>query len=656
VIKIFRDPADRLINGAAILVVTIAALVIAGWLFDVAALRTLLPVWDPMAPLSAVMLILLSAAIAWTRPRRAWANAALLICAVLAIAVFFEQLFGWNLWVQDATSLFDRRPGAPILELPDLDTATATMILIAALLFWRTPVARLHAVGDVFVVFIVVICLEVLLAHSYNSAIAAEGSGFRQIAAHTTLSMMILAFAATPLRPTPGLYAAMRGSAQSAVQLRRLLPATIVFCAIIGLLHVMALHARLDTDPDLAAWTVAAAVTGLAVLLFITSADMRKVEASMARRQIELLAAKSQAEAASEAKGRFMAVMGHELRTPLTAIIGYANLLDEGLAGPQSQEGKNYVDRIRASGWHLVGLIDAVLLYTSGKTPAEGVEQQRVEVAELVRTTAQMFEEEAQRKSLALHVAAGEPAWVISDLRKLRQIIINLLDNALKFTEQGQVDVRVHAREQTVVIDIIDTGIGIGPAHMEHIFEAFQQVDATHTRTRGGMGLGLALTRQLADQIGAQLTAKSSLEGSTFTITLPRAEQHASRAVGLNGARVLVVDDEAGVRRIMVRTLTRYGGEVTQAESAQEAIGIINQNGGFDVLVTDISMPGMTGIQMAQHLKAGSFTSPILFVTGAELDREDQAAIAELGGRLLRKPFDMVELVKEVQQMAESRS
>ncbi|HEY0305402.1 MAG TPA: ATP-binding protein [Longimicrobiales bacterium] len=650
-IRAFRDPADRVVNGAAILVSALALVVlVGGWLLDIEPLRTLAPTWSAMAPLTAILLILISVAIVWFERRPALANVVIAGTALLSLTTLAEYFFDLRV-MQAVTAIFVRSDNT-LLELPAPDSAAAFLIMTMALSCYRTGRARLHDFADVVVVLIGFVCLQVLMAYAYNLVATSSWRGFRQIAPHSTLSAMLLAFAATARRPSMGLYSALRGDTQSALQLRRLLPATLVSFVILGWLYVIGVRENVAAMPDLVAWTVVGGAVVLAVLLFITSADMRQAEATVRRRQEELVEAKRAAEEASEAKSRFMAVMSHELRTPLTAVIGYANLLDEGLAGEQSAEAKGYADRIRASGWHLVGLIDAVLLYASGKAPAGEMRDQRVDVGELIAATAQTFEHEATRKGLELRVVVPEPAWVITDLRKLRQIITNLLSNALKFTDRGGVDLRAYTRGGKVMIVVSDTGIGISPSHMPHIWEPFRQADASHTRTRGGMGLGLALTQQLADQIGAQLSVQSILgSGSTFSIELPQAEADDVRAISLNGARVLVVDDEAGVRRIMARTLTRYGGEVTQAQSGAEALERIKQ-GEFDVLVTDISMPEMTGIQLVRRVKALHVPSPVLFVTGAELDDEDLAHIAELNGKLLRKPFDMAELAKTVQLLA----
>ncbi len=646
---------ERIVVACAGAVVGFASLVLAGgWFLNIEKLRAPSQLWSAMAPFTAVMLILLGLGIIWFERRRTTSVILLAIAAAIAAATLAEHLLGVSVGIQTATTALGKlhRLGQP--ELPDPDTCLGVLMLVLALACARTRARDLHDFADVLATVVGIVCMQVLVAYAYNIANTSGFRGFRQIAPHSTLSLILLAFALTARRPTPGLFAAMTGGAQSASLLRRLLPVTMVLCLIIGWLHVLAVRERVASSmPELVAWTVTATVVVLALLLFVTSAELRKAETTVQHRQEELISARIAAEAASEAKSRFMAVMSHELRTPLTAVIGYTDLLGDGVAGKLTDDTRGYLQRIRASGWHLAGLIDAVLLYAGEKMPADDTRIVRLDVGELVRDVVGMFETQARDKGLALELdAASSAIFVNTHERMLRQILINLLSNAIKFTERGRIRVQVRAHEQHAVIDVTDSGIGIEAEHLARLWEPFHMADASHTRTRSGMGLGLALTHQLAEQLGARVAVQSTPgDGTTFTLELPRAEAAETARVQLTGVRILVVDDETAVLRIMARTLARYGGEITQAESAPQALAAVAGNA-FDVVVTDISMPGMTGIELASTLKAQQYPAPILFVTGAELNADEHAAIRALGGHLLKKPFDMVELGRRVQQLA----
>ncbi|HEX8393319.1 MAG TPA: ATP-binding protein [Longimicrobium sp.] len=230
------------------------------------------------------------------------------------------------------------------------------------------------------------------------------------------------------------------------------------------------------------------------------------------------------AEAADRAKGDFLATMSHELRTPLNAIIGYEELLEEGLFGPVTEAQQAQLRRIRDSAGHLRGLVDEVLTLSRAESGRETAAVEAVQVAAVVRAAAEMTERDAAAKGLRFSVAAPPPELVMqSDAGKLRQILLNLLGNAVKFTERGEVRLAVRQEGAEVVFEVHDTGIGMSAEALPHIFDAFWQVEQSRTRSYGGSGLGLAVSKRLAGLLGGTLTAASTPgEGSTFTLRLPK--------------------------------------------------------------------------------------------------------------------------------------
>ena len=227
---------------------------------------------------------------------------------------------------------------------------------------------------------------------------------------------------------------------------------------------------------------------------------------------------------ANESKANFLATMSHELRTPLTAIIGYEELLAEGISGSVNDAQRQQLGRIKVSAKQLLALIEQILLYARVEAGQESVDLEEVPAKELVDDAIATVAPMAQDKHLSLTSEAIEPTLTIrTDKGKLRQILINLLDNAVKFTERGGGTVRAYARGTDVVFEVQDTGIGIAPKHLDHVFEAFWQVEQTKTRTAGGSGLGLSTTRRLAKLLGGEITVESQLQaGSTFRLVLPK--------------------------------------------------------------------------------------------------------------------------------------
>ena len=227
---------------------------------------------------------------------------------------------------------------------------------------------------------------------------------------------------------------------------------------------------------------------------------------------------------ANESKANFLATMSHELRTPLTAIIGYEELLAEGIAGEVNDAQRQQLDRIKVNARQLLALIEEILLYARVESGRESVRLEEVRAKELVDDAIIAVAPMAQTKHLSLTAEAIAPTLTLTtDSRKLRQMLINLIENAVKFTEHGSVTVRAFARGTDVVFEVQDTGIGIAPENLEHVFEAFWQVEQTKKRKAGGSGLGLSTTRRLAKLLGGEVTVESQLHvGSTFRIVLPK--------------------------------------------------------------------------------------------------------------------------------------
>ena len=257
---------------------------------------------------------------------------------------------------------------------------------------------------------------------------------------------------------------------------------------------------------------------GLPQLLFAQQlADRAALAADNARLYDEAMRA-------SEAKSAFLAVMSHELRTPLTAIIGYTELLAEGLFGPVSAEQRLQLGRVRESSEHLLHIVEEVLHYARLDARREHAEFEQVEVESLLDQAMTLIRPLAERKGLALHVEGPpERAQWRSDPGRVRQILVNLLGNAVKFTERGEVRLMASVRDELVVFEVHDTGPGIPAAMLDRIFEPFWQADQRFTRQQPGSGLGLSVTRELATLLGGGVDVRSSVGvGSTFTVWLPR--------------------------------------------------------------------------------------------------------------------------------------
>jgi len=239
--------------------------------------------------------------------------------------------------------------------------------------------------------------------------------------------------------------------------------------------------------------------------------------------------ARVEAESAMRAKGDFLAVMSHELRTPLTSILGYQELLADGISGPVTELQRQHLSRIEASALHLLGLIDELLTFSRLEAGRESINLETVRVATVLDAAAALVAPLAAAKSLPVIIdpvpASGDGELsTMTDCMKLQQVLVNLLSNAIKFTEHGSVTMSARADHKQLVIDVRDTGIGIAAEYLERIFEPFRQVEQHSTRRAGGTGLGLSVSRQLLTLLGGTLDVDSALgKGSVFSVRLPLA-------------------------------------------------------------------------------------------------------------------------------------
>jgi signal transduction histidine kinase len=252
-------------------------------------------------------------------------------------------------------------------------------------------------------------------------------------------------------------------------------------------------------------------------------AALRQALQDRSRAEVALLEAKDQAENAARVKSEFLALMSHELRTPLNAILGYQDLLEHGVGGELGAEQRAYLSRMRSCSQQLLRLIDQVLSLSRIEATAIELDRKVVDVRAVAHETVSLIEPSAMRRGLTLDVSGTtRELTVLTDAGAVRQILLNLLTNAMKFTEAGGIRVKIASHDAVATVEVIDSGIGIRAEDQDRIFEPFVQVESVLSRRYGGSGLGLAVSRDLARTLGGDLTVQSELgRGSTFTLSLP---------------------------------------------------------------------------------------------------------------------------------------
>lgn len=387
--------------------------------------------------------------------------------------------------------------------------------------------------------------------------------------------------------------------------------------------------------------------------------DFNQMVDSIKESQHSLAEARERADAANRAKSLFLANMSHEIRTPMTAILGYTELLENPALNQQERE--RYLSVVQQNGDALMALISDVLDLSRIEAGQMKVERQLCALPLLMKELIYSHTLKAEEKGVALKLdyLTSVPQDISTDPFRLKQILGNLIGNAIKFTDQGEVVVKVRFEEglqPCLHVAVQDSGIGMSESDLQQVFEPFSQADDSHTRRYGGSGLGLAIARQLVHSMNGDISASSAPgQGSVFSVhvmvavspqtkrLLPQdalAEEIRSQQLPAMqvGGRVLLVEDNDVNRLLVQRILSRAGIEVVEATQGEEAVALMEQDGEFDLVILDMQMPVMDGYVAAGAMRDRGYEGPILALTANVMAEDRRRCLAAGCDDFLGKP------------------
>lgn len=379
---------------------------------------------------------------------------------------------------------------------------------------------------------------------------------------------------------------------------------------------------------------------------------------------LALQEAKDIAEAANNAKSRYLAGLSHELRTPLNVLLGYAQLLSQDDKIPTRQ--RETLSIVKRNGEHLADLIEGLLEISKIEAGRLTLQRDEVNLKAILQQLVDMFQMQATQKNIQfIYLTKGNiPDYVSTDKQRLRQILINLISNAIKYTERGSVTFEVNYRSQVATFTVTDTGTGISQENQELIFKPFEQVRNNHTKAIGGTGLGLTISKSLAELMGGEITLSSALgQGSKFSFRLMLLSIHReqsepkftkTKAIGYEGRRqnLLVIDDDDNQRRLMHDLLEPLGFNFYNAPDAEKGFKILADTK-IDLVLLDVQMPIINGWEMVKQLREQRYLMPVVMVSANARDAEFNLQAEGYHNDYLAKPLDFDTLLDTVGRLLE---
>ena len=524
-------------------VVILGAFVLAGWALDLTVV-TQASRGFPMIPLAALCFVLGGGSlITAVRAQRSATTEAIqqtlaALVGTIAVITLYEYARGSGTGI-DLLLFGDKLVDMPWNPPGRIPINSAATLLLFALALLSIPHDRRQRDlrAQMFATPALLVPLVALLGYVFGVKGMYSLSYSSGMAVPTAIGHIVLGVGILFANRERGVPALLMDEGAAGLLTRRLLPAALIAPVVLGLVRLAGETAGFyETEFGVSLFTVSSIVTFVVLVLWsaraLRESDKERVDLLAMEKNARAIAEKARAEAetaraeaerANTIKTDFLAVMSHELRTPLTAIMGYEELLSDGITGPVTELQRQQLGRINASARHLLGLIDEILTFARVDVGREQVRWESLSVNHTLSAAASLIEPMASAKKLKYTIELLDEDQVIqTDPTKFRQMLVNLLSNGVKFTEKGEVRLTAAVRTGVLEIRIADTGVGIDAGNIEHVFEPFWQAEQSATRKAGGTGLGLSVTRKLARLLGGEVTVASRAgAGTTFLLRLP---------------------------------------------------------------------------------------------------------------------------------------